>query len=111
MLFGTVTIAVIAMCVSVPLALGTALLIAEVLRGRLKQWAITLVDLMAAVPSVVFGLWGVFFLQESDHPGLAVDLDVLRLDPVLRGDRSDGNALTDASASPRRPSSPASSSR
>ena len=67
-LFGTVTIAVIAMCVSVPLALGTSLLISEVLMGRLKQWSITLVDLMAAVPSVVFGLWGLFFLQESVIP-------------------------------------------
>ena len=38
------------------------------LLGRLKQWSITLVDLMAAVPSVVFGLWGVFFLQESIIP-------------------------------------------
>ena len=36
--------------------------------GRLKQCSITLVDLMAAVPSVVFGLWGVFFLQESIIP-------------------------------------------
>ncbi len=70
-LFGTITIAIIAMSVSVPLALGTSLLISEVLRGRLKQWAITLVDLMAAVPSVVYGLWGVFFLQEAIIPSLA----------------------------------------
>ncbi|MEF2256285.1 PstC family ABC transporter permease, partial [Microbacterium schleiferi] len=64
-LFGTVSIAMIAITISLPLSLGTSLLISEVLRGRLKQWAITLVDLMAAVPSVVFGLWGVFFLQEN----------------------------------------------
>ena len=67
-LFGTVTIALIAMVVAVPLALGTALLISEVAQGRLKSTLITLVDLMAAVPSVVFGLWGVFFLQASVIP-------------------------------------------
>ncbi|MDR7182990.1 phosphate transport system permease protein [Microbacterium trichothecenolyticum] len=97
-LFGTITIAVIAMCVSVPLALGTSLLISEVLRGRLKQWAVTMVDLMAAVPSVVFGLWGVFFLQEAVIPVSRWISTYFSWIPVFAVTDAEGNALTDASA-------------
>jgi phosphate transport system permease protein len=97
-LFGTLTIAVIAMFFSVPLALGTSLLISEVLRGRLKQWAITLVDLMAAVPSVVFGLWGVFFLQEAIIPVSRWISTYFGWIPLFAVTDAEGNALTDASA-------------
>jgi phosphate transport system permease protein len=62
-LSGTVTIAVIALVVSVPLSIGTALLLSEVATGRARAVLVTMVDLMAAVPSIVFGLWGVYFLQ------------------------------------------------
>ncbi len=64
-LTGTVIIAVIAVAVSTPLAVGTALFISEIARGRLKRILIALVDLMFAVPSVVFGLWG--FLAFQGH--------------------------------------------
>ena len=67
-LFGTVSIALIALGVSFPLSLGTALLLSEVLQGRLRNLLVSLVDLMAAVPSIVFGLWGVYFLQGSIIP-------------------------------------------
>ncbi|MCC2032594.1 phosphate ABC transporter permease subunit PstC [Microbacterium sp. BWT-G7] len=97
-LFGTITIALIALCISVPLALGTSLLISEVLRGRAKQWAVTLVDLMAAVPSVVFGLWGVFFLQEAIIPVARWISTYFAWIPVLAVTDAEGNALSDASA-------------
>jgi phosphate transport system permease protein len=67
-LFGTVTIALIALTIALPLSLATALLISEIVPGRVKSTLISLVDLMAAVPSVVFGLWGVFFLQAGVIP-------------------------------------------
>jgi phosphate transport system permease protein len=67
-LFGTVTIAIIALCIALPLSLATALLISEIVPGRVKSMLISVVDLMAAVPSVVFGLWGVFFLQANVIP-------------------------------------------
>ena len=67
-LFGTVSIALVAMCISVPLAVGTALFISEIAKGGFQRLLITLVDLMAAVPSVVFGLWGLFFLQDAVVP-------------------------------------------
>ncbi|MCW2540152.1 MAG: phosphate transporter permease subunit PstC [Frankiales bacterium] len=62
-LLGTVLIALVAICIAVPLATGTALYISEYAPRRLKQTLISLVDLMAAVPSVVYGLWGFFLLQ------------------------------------------------
>lgn len=62
-LTGTVTIALVAVTLSFPLAAGTALFISEVASQKTRQSLVTVIDLMAAVPSVVYGLWGLFFLQ------------------------------------------------
>ncbi|MFJ6196619.1 phosphate ABC transporter permease subunit PstC [Micromonospora sp. NPDC092111] len=62
-LTGTVLIAAVAICVAVPLATGTALYISEFAPRRIRRTLVSLVDLMAAVPSVVYGLWGAFLLQ------------------------------------------------
>ena len=97
-LFGTITIAVIAMACSLPLSFGTALLISEVARGGLQRTLITLVDLMAAVPSVVFGLWGVFFLQSSIIPVAQWISTYFGWIPVFAVTGENGEVLTDASA-------------
>lgn len=60
---GTIQVALVAIVVSVPLALGTALYISEYAPPGLRRTLIALLDLMAAVPSVIYGLWGFFFLQ------------------------------------------------
>ena len=62
-LVGTVMIGLTAILLALPLALGTALYISEYAPAKLKRTLINLVDLMAAVPSVVYGLWGLFLLQ------------------------------------------------
>ncbi|WP_427889116.1 phosphate ABC transporter permease subunit PstC [Kribbella sp. GL6] len=62
-LTGTVLIAVVAVALAVPLATGTALYIAEYAPRRVRPTLISLVDLMAAVPSIVYGLWGAYLLQ------------------------------------------------
>ena len=62
-LVGTILIALTAITFALPLALGTALYISEYAPRPLRTTLISLVDLMAAVPSVVYGLWGFFFLQ------------------------------------------------
>lgn len=62
-LSGTVLIALTAIFFAVPLSTGVALYISEYAPRRIKHTLVSLVDLMAAVPSVVFGLWGFFFLQ------------------------------------------------
>lgn len=97
-LFGTVTIALVAMCVGVPLALGTALLLSEVVRGRLRSFLVSLVDLMAAVPSIVFGLWGAFFLQGSVIPVSEWISTYFSWIPIFAVTDGSGEALTEASA-------------
>jgi phosphate transport system permease protein len=60
--FGTVLSSVIALAIAVPIALGSALFLTELAPPRLGRWIGYLLDLLAAVPSVVYGLWGVYFL-------------------------------------------------
>lgn len=62
-LVGTGLIAAVAVTVAFPFATATALYISEYAPPRIRRGLITMVDLMAAVPSVVYGLWGFFFLQ------------------------------------------------
>lgn len=62
-LVGTILVALVAIVFAVPMALGTALYISEYAPPRIRQTLISIVDLMAAVPSVVYGLWGLFFFQ------------------------------------------------
>ena len=60
---GTLLIAVEAVIISLPVALGLALFITEVAPARIRRTLVSLVDLMAAVPSVVYGLWALEFLE------------------------------------------------
>jgi phosphate transport system permease protein len=62
-LVGTVEVALIALAVGFPLALMTALYISEYAPPRLRSTFVALIDLMAAVPSIIYGLWGFFLLQ------------------------------------------------
>ena len=67
-LLGTALVAIVAVAIAVPISLGTALFITEVAPSWLRSVMIALVDLMAAVPSVVYGLWGLFLLQGQVVP-------------------------------------------
>ena len=62
-MIGTIMIALVAITVAALLALGTALYLSEYAPRRIQRLLIGLIDLMAAVPSVVFGLWGFYMLQ------------------------------------------------
>lgn len=62
-LFGTVSIALVAIVVALPLAVGTATYISEYAPEALRPLLVGVVDLMAAIPSVVYGLWGMFWLE------------------------------------------------
>ncbi len=52
-----------ALVIAFPVALGTALFISEYAPARIKSFLVSLVDLMAAVPSVIYGAWGFFLLM------------------------------------------------
>ncbi|TFD53467.1 phosphate ABC transporter permease subunit PstC [Cryobacterium frigoriphilum] len=64
-LAGTILIAVTAIVLAVPLAVATALYISEYAPLAIRQVLTSIVDLMAAVPSVVYGLWGMFLLEPN----------------------------------------------
>ena len=60
---GTVVTSVIAMVLGVPVALAAALFISEYAPTKLRPPATSLIDLLAAVPSVIYGLWGFLVLE------------------------------------------------
>ncbi len=62
LLVGTLITSAIALMIGVPVAVGTALFLTEMCPRRLRPPLALLVDLLAAVPSVVYGLWGVAVL-------------------------------------------------
>jgi phosphate transport system permease protein len=61
-IYGTAVTALIAVVISVPVSIGIALFTTQVAPTWLKKWLVSLTDLVAVVPSVVFGLWGIIFL-------------------------------------------------
>ncbi len=63
-IWGTAFTATIAIVLAVPISLGVALFLTQVAHPRLARPLIYLVDLLAGVPSVVFGLWGVLVLSQ-----------------------------------------------
>jgi phosphate transport system permease protein len=61
-IFGTAVTSLIALLIATPLALGVAIFISEFAPRWLRQPVAFLVDLLAAIPSVVYGVWGIFVL-------------------------------------------------
>jgi len=64
-LYGSVVVALVALVVGVPIALCTSLFLSEYAPAWSRRTLIALVDLAAAVPSVIYGLWGFFELQPN----------------------------------------------
>ena len=62
MIFGTLASSLLALLIAVPLALSVAILLTEFAPRRLRQPVAFLVELLAAIPSVVYGTWGIFVL-------------------------------------------------
>jgi phosphate transport system permease protein len=68
LLFGTLLAAALAMLIATPLSIGVALVISHYAPRRLARTVGYLVDLLAAVPSVVYGLWGIGYLGNHLAP-------------------------------------------
>jgi phosphate transport system permease protein len=62
-LLGTLEVALVALTIAFPVALTTAIFISEYSPARIRGLLVSLVDLMAAIPSVIYGAWGVFLLM------------------------------------------------
>jgi phosphate transport system permease protein len=61
-IWGTLYSSILALLISTPIALGIAIFISELSPNRLKPALVFLTELLAAIPSIVYGLWGIFVL-------------------------------------------------
>jgi len=64
-IYGTVVSSIIALFLAVPLSVGIALFVTQVAPAWLKKPVVYVIDLLAVVPSVVFGLWGVLVFSKQ----------------------------------------------
>lgn len=85
-IYGTVVTSVVGLVIAAPLGVGAAIFLAEFVPAQISDFLAFLVELLAAVPSVVFGLLGIFivipFLRDAVDPFLARRLGFL---PLFRG--------------------------
>ena len=83
LIFGTVWASIIALCIAVPIAVGVALFITQYAPRRVSSALAFAVDLLAAIPSVVYGLWGIFVLAPAlagnVYPWLSSNLSFIPL--------------------------------
>ncbi len=61
-IFGTLVSSLIALIIAVPLSIAAAIYLTELAPLRLRQSIVSLIEMLAAVPSVIFGLWGIFVM-------------------------------------------------
>lgn len=85
-IYGTIVSSVIALLIAVPLSVGTAIYLTELAPVRLRQPLVSVIEMLAAVPSVIWGLWGIFvlvpFLRVDVYPLLQKWFGFL---PIFRG--------------------------
>jgi phosphate transport system permease protein len=85
-LYGTLLSSALALAIALPLGVGTAVYLAEIAPARVGDVLSFLVELLASIPSIVFGIWGVFvlapWLRGAIEPWLIAHLGFL---PLFRG--------------------------
>jgi phosphate transport system permease protein len=73
-IYGTLVTSVIAMVVGIPVAFGVAVFITEICPIWLKRPLATMIELLAAIPSIIYGIWGLFvfapFVQQYIQPAI-----------------------------------------
>jgi len=91
LIVGTCITSVIALLIGVPVAVGAAIYITEFAPSRLRSVLALLLDLLAAIPSVVYGLWAVFILIPALKPIEQWFADVFHFVPFIGGTVSGPN--------------------
>src|ERR1051326_2273296 len=85
-IFGTIVSSLLALLIAVPLAVATAVFLTELAPPRIRQPIVSIIEMLAAVPSVIFGLWGIFvvipWLRTHLFPWLQDSLGFL---PLFKG--------------------------
>jgi len=73
-IFGTLVTSAVAMVVGIPVAFGVAMFITEICPIWLKRPLATMIELLAAIPSIIYGIWGLFvfapFVQQYIQPAI-----------------------------------------
>ncbi len=85
LLVGTLITSLLALLIGVPVAVATAIYTTELAPRRLRGVLTLVVELLAAVPSVVYGLWGIFFLAPKLRPAEQWLADRLSFIPFIGG--------------------------
>ena len=85
LVFGTIWAAALALVIALPFAIGIALFISHFAPRRLAQGLGYVIDLLAAVPSVVFGLWGITVLAPAVQPFYSWLVENLGWIPLFAG--------------------------
>src|SRR3954453_14696997 len=85
LLVGTLITSALALLIGVPVAVGTALYLTEFAPRRARGTLTVMVELLAAVPSVVYGLWGVFVLVPKLRPAEQWFSDTFSFLPFVGG--------------------------
>ena len=85
LLVGTMITSVLALMIGVPVAVATAIYVTELSPRRVRGPITVLIELLAAVPSVVYGLWGIFFLAPKLQPAEQWVADRLSFVPFIGG--------------------------
>jgi phosphate transport system permease protein len=86
--FGTIWASLLALLMAVPLSVAVALFISHYAPRRLAQGLGYIVDLLAAVPSVVFGLWGILVLAPAVQPVYVWFTENMGWFPLFAGEAS-----------------------
>jgi phosphate transport system permease protein len=84
-IWGTLYSSILALALATPVALGIAIFISELAPSRLRQPLVFLTELLAAIPSIVYGLWGIFVLVPAVRSLEAAAPPVLRQFPLFSG--------------------------
>ena len=84
-IWGTLYSSILALAISTPIALGIAVFISELCPAWLRQPLVFLTELLAAIPSIVYGLWGIFVLVPAIRALEAATPDALRQLPLFSG--------------------------
>jgi phosphate transport system permease protein len=84
-IWGTLYSSILALLIATPIALGIAVFISELCPARLQQPLVFLTELLAAIPSIVYGLWGVFVLVPAVRALEEAFPDSLRALPIFSG--------------------------
>ncbi|NUP75423.1 MAG: phosphate ABC transporter permease subunit PstC [Sinomonas sp.] len=88
LVIGTVIAAAIALVIATPISIGVALFISHYAPRRIAQVLGYVIDLLAAIPSVVFGAWGISFLAPALVPGYTWLASALGWIPIFSGPAS-----------------------